>query len=324
MKTVVLIDDSGSTGGAQNLVRLLSWRLNKIPEYQAVVVTTETALKTSGGWSITINCTDWCMEGFKNAEKLREKCDKMYLLSQISFFKPFANLYVDWEHHLWNMREKAKQYYDAVITLSPFQDKLWSAAGWKTICAPWMNASLSRPCLDKIVICAAHWNKNKDKDEILQKAAELRNLFDPEKPDIESHSLDDYPATPDEMFKPGTVYFHSSKTDVNPMTIHEAAIRGAIVVVDEFPGLRSLLSPTCGEPIFTIGEFTTQVINNYYDLDKFEALLKGRPTISPMNPNYNFTAEEVLSELVAVMNSYAPKFSDIGYKCTKITGGNKK
>lgn len=323
MTYVCLIDDSGSTGGAQNFVRQLSWRINMLTDYSCCIHSTKEIIGSDSHYSIIMNCTDWCIDGFKYASSLIAYCEKLILLSQISFFKPFANLYVDWEHHLWNLREEAKYNYDFVVTLSQFQNELWKAAGWKTVCADWLNGALCREPITKLVICAAHWNKNKNFDEIFAKAVELSKYFDPVKLDIESHSLDDNPATPDEMFKPGVLYFHSSKTDVNPMTIHEASMRGALVAVEDFPGFENLKRVLDPRKVIPIEQFSQDVLTDYYDLGPIEMLLKGTE-VDDGTYDCQLTPADVMKELTAVMNSYAPKFSDIGYKCTKITGGNKK
>lgn len=317
---VSLIDDSGSRGGAQNLVVKLKDRINMLEGYQCIIKTSKLIVDSDCKYDIIINCTDWCPDGYKLANRLKLHCEKLYLLSQISFFKPLAALYVDWDHNIWNLREKAKHYYDKVIALSEFQGALWKSAGWDVINAKYINSLLTIEPIKKIVICAAHWNKNKNLDIIRCRVKQLKDLL--EVP-VEEHSLDENPATPDEMFGPGILYFHSSQTDVNPMTIHEALLRGSLVVVDDFPGSDTLYDNTRYSCLIRYNEFTTDRLNCYYGLPLLETVLTKGDTMIDQS-NYTISAKDVMAELKAVMNSYEPKFSDFGYECKPIKKNGAK
>jgi len=310
MLKICLIDDSNSTGGAQNFINKLASKFEELG-HEVIILNSEDFIYGGSDVDIVYNCSDWCMQGYKYANEIKLKCKKLYLISQISFFKPFAALYIDWEHHLYNRRDKAiKSYYDGIITLNKFQAEIWKSFGYKNVhCIPNLVDTVFKDTITTAVFCAAHWNKNKPKPNV-----ELVKDLLP-KLNIEIHSLDENPSTPDKMFRPGVLYIHQSNTDVCPVTIIEAAKRGALVYINDFPGAEEVYNSLKDKySNIYYNEDLNDVFYKYYNYDELKELLTMKYTGEAPEGKYS----EIVKEINSVMNSYEPKFSDFGYECIPI------
>lgn len=234
---IFLLDDSGATGGAQNLLARMNEALNVLG-YECSIHTTEEVLTFDTKDALIINGTDWKSAGFVHAEELSKK-GKLWLLSQINPFVGFVRLYVDWESHLFNRIRKARNYYAGVITLNEAHDVVWRQLGWTTIKALDLTHMVSMPSNpSKIIIAANHWDYNRDYHRTLEYAQIIAKGFDNCDIKIVSRSSDTTPLKLEE-FGPDTIYVHWSHDDVSPLLIQEALSRGSFVVTNHFPGAYS-------------------------------------------------------------------------------------